>query len=468
MSDSAKIAQMQADFGEALDTIWMLLATMLVFFMHAGFSMLESGTVRVKNVQNILTKNLLVVCLGFLCWWALGYGFAFGVVNENPNKFMGASEMFMDGFGDTKGKYRFWLFQGAFCATGATIVSGAMAERTTLKSFIPFTILMTTLIYPIVVYWGWSGSGMLSYTDDKGESKSVVGPALIDFAGSGLVHLTGGVAALCGAAIVGPRHQRFDPAAASEFTVHSVPFCVLGTFFLWFGWYGFNAGSTGSMHDAATANTAGLVAVNTTLAPCIAGMVVFGLRALVLEPKLLDVGAFCNGILAGLVSITAGCAVVKSWESILIGLIGGLVYQGTSMLMLKLEIDDVVDAFAVHGACGLWGIVACGFFGSDKEWMGGNGLLYGGDQLRTQLFAGFMVIIWVAGISVPFFLALKMGGLLRLSDEFQIAGADAKEHSPVKAYTQELATVKTQTVSVVPSSTTTVHPINDFDEKVHK
>jgi Amt family ammonium transporter len=413
----------------------MLLSMMLVFFMHAGFSMLEAGTVRFKNTQNILTKNLFVVCAGFLCWYVFGYALAFGAV-EDPNKFSGGFGFFMNEFWADKSKFRFWLFQGAFCATGATIVSGAMAERTQLKGFALYTCLMTSFIYPIVVYWGWSGSGFLYYHDDAGESKSVVGPAFIDFAGSGLVHLTGGVGALCGAIIVGPRNGRWDESKANDFDGHSVPFCVLGTFFLWFGWYGFNPGSTGSMHDAATANTAGLVAVNTTLAPCVAGLLVFLLRALVFPPRLLDVGAFCNGILAGLVSITAGCAAVEPWEAIIIGLLGGFVYQGISMLMKKLKVDDVVDAVAVHAGCGLWGILAVGFFGNPDEGIGGNGVFYGGDQLGTQIFAAFLIIVWVGVLSTLIFLPLRLLGMLRMGDEFQEKGADIMEHSPSKAYSE--------------------------------
>mmetsp|Transcript_7809 Transcript_7809/g.24868 ORF Transcript_7809/g.24868 Transcript_7809/m.24868 type:complete len:467 (+) Transcript_7809:98-1498(+) len=432
-----------ANYNEALDTIWMLLASMLVFFMHAGFSLLEAGSVRFKNTQNILAKNLIVVTVGFLCWYVFGYPFAFGVVAK-PNKFMGGTNFVMDGFWKAKDKFRFWFFQGAFCATGATIVSGAMAERTQLKGFATYTVMMTTLIYPVVVYWGWSGEGFLNYTDaatDK--STSAVGPALIDFAGSGIVHLVGGVGALCGAVAVGPRKGRWEATEATAFDGHSIPFCVLGTFFLWFGWYGFNAGSTGSMHTEATAHTAGLVAANTTLSPCVAGLLVFLLRAQVLPPKLLDVSGFCNGILGGLVSITAGCAVVKPWEAAIIGLIGGMVYQGTSMLMRRLKVDDVVDAFAVHGACGLWGLVALGFFGDPDEGIGGNGCFYGGDQIGTQLFAALLIILWVGVLSMLIFLPLRKAGMLRMGDEFQEKGADVMEHSPAKAYAPTEADDKT-------------------------
>jgi len=426
------MATAKGDYDEALDTIWMLLASSLVFFMHSGFSLLEAGCVRHKNTQNILAKNLIVVTVGFLCWYILGYPLALGAP-ESPNKFSGGNNFAMDGFWDAPSSFRNWLFQGAFCATGATIVSGSMAERTQLKGFITYTTLMTSIIYPIVIWWGWSGSGMFSY----GDGESVVGPALKDFAGSGLVHMVGGVGALCGAIIVGPRAGRWDEEKEDEFEGHSIPFCVLGTFFLWFGWYGFNPGSTLSMHTAEAANLAGIVAVNTTLSPCVAGLVVFFLRAKVVPPKLLDVGGFCNGILAGLVSITAGCGFVKPWEAIIIGFLGAFVYQGTSMLMRLLKVDDVVDAFAVHGACGFWGLLALGFFGNPDEGLGGNGAFYGGDQIGIQIFAAFMIMLWVGSLSVAIMLPLRLVGALRHSDEFQDAGADAMEHSPPKAYSNK-------------------------------
>jgi len=314
-------------------------------------------------------------------------------------------------------------------------VSGAMAERTQLKGFITYVITMTAIIYPIVVYWGWSGSGFLNYKNDDGESKSIVGPKLIDFAGSGIVHMVGGVAALCGAAIVGPRLGRFDGSRPDEtYDPNSVPFCVVGTFFLWFGWYGFNPGSTLQMHTKADGISAGLVAVNTTLAPCCGGLVVFGLRRFVCPPKNLDVCGFCNGILAGLVSITAGCGACQPWEACLIGFVGGFIYQGASMGLKYLKIDDVVDAFPVHGACGCWGVIAMGFFGDPNLGFGGNGVFYGGDQLGTQIVAVLIFGAWSAVLSCLVFVPMKVLGALRLSDEFQTKGADQMEHSPPKAY----------------------------------
>lgn len=425
--------ELKVNHDESLDTIWMLLAALLVFFMHAGFSLLETGCVRQKNTQNILTKNLIVVTCGFIVWFFVGYPIAIGD-SETPNMMGGSGAVATTGFWDNKANFRVWFFQGAFCATGGTIVSGAMAERVKLTGFIIFTCIMTGIIYPVVAYWGWSGSGILNNADG-----SIVGPGLLDFAGSGIVHMTGGVAALVGAIIVGPRTGRFDENPTESFEPHNIPFCVLGTFALWFGWYGFNPGSTLALHDADTAYLAGLVAVNTTLAPCAAGLVVFFLRAFVVAPKMLDVGGFCNGILAGLVAITAGCAFVRPWEALLIGFIGGFVYQGASMLLQKLKIDDVVDAFAVHGATGFWGLLALGFFGNPADGLGGNGVMYGGEgcggTFFTQLVSGILIAAWSGLLSAIVFFPLKLGKVLRLSDEFQREGADKLEHSPPKAYT---------------------------------
>jgi len=433
-----QLAQMKENYDEALDTIWMLLAAVLVFFMHAGFSLLESGTVRTKNAQNILTKNLIVITVGFLCWYFIGWTLAYGfdATEATPNKFSGWTQVVMDGFWDDKTLFRQWFFQGAFCATACTIVSGAMAERTRLVGFAVYSIVVTAWIYPIIVYWGWSGKGIFNYKGDDGEGTSILGgPAYKDFAGSGLVHLVGGVGALCGAIIVGPRKDRW--VKGEDFTPHNIPFVVVGTFCLWFGWYGFNPGSTLGMKTAADAHAAGLVAVNTTLAPCVAGLTVFILRALVLPPRLLDVGGFCNGILAGLVSITAGCAFVKPWETLLISFIGGLIYQGASMLIQALGVDDVVDAFAVHGACGIWGVLALGFFGNEEDGLGGNGVFYGGNQLGVQCFGVMMIILWVGFFSVLVFLPLRLLRVLRMSDDIQDAGADIMEHCPTNAYAKD-------------------------------
>lgn len=413
------------DHGEPLDTIWMMFGGALVFFMHAGFSLIEAGSMRKSSVQNILTKNLLVTCIGFMTWYFLGFGFSFG---ETSGKFIGTTNFAGEGFLNS-GKMREWFFQGAFCATSGTIVSGAMAERTKIPGFVIYIVFLTAFIYPCVVHWGWSGSGFLGY--DDGSTSIVSGTAFRDFAGSGIVHMVGGFAGLVGAMIVRPRLQRFEEP--EQFVPHNVPLVILGTLVLWFGWYGFNGASTLSMKTSADAYNAALVSMNTTLSPAIAGLVVFILRWLVLSPRRFDVCGFCNGILAGLVSITAPCGTVEPWEALIIGVIGGFVYQGASMLLQRLKIDDPIDAFAVHGACGLWGVLAVGFFGNPNT-TGGNGAFYGGDQFLIQFVAAIIIVLWVMGLSVPVFLGLKVAGLLRITDDVQMEGVDASEHFPKNGY----------------------------------
>merc|ERR1719409_1128484 len=369
--------------------------------------MLETGSVRFKNAQSILCKNLMVVCVGFLCWYVLGYGLAFGTT---AGKFIGTDTFVGKGFAGTY-KMREWFFQGAFCATAATIVSGSMAERTMLQGFAVFTVLLTAFLYPVVVHWGWSGQGILNY-----EEGSIVGPGYNDFAGSGIVHMVGGVAALMGAVIVGPRVGRW--ANPEDFAPHNPV--------LWFGWYGFNGASTLSMKSSDDAFSAALVCMNTTLAPSVAGLVVFLLRCYVFAPKCFDVMAICNGILGGLVSITAPCGSVEPGESIVIGLLGAFVYQGASMLMVKLKIDDPLDAFAVHGACGFWGVLAAGLFGE------GNGAFYGGDQLGVQIVAALLIFVWIAVPSVLLLIALKAVGMLRVPSTIEMDGLDVHEHTPTK------------------------------------
>merc|ERR1719473_923623 len=348
--------------------------------------MLETGSVRFKNAQNILCKNLMVVCVGFLCWYVLGFGLAFG---ESAGKFMGSDRFVGAGFAGTIAM-REWFFQGAFCATAATIVSGSMAERTRLHGFAIFTVLLTAFLYPVVVHWGWSGQGILNY-----EEGSIVGPGYNDFAGSGIVHMVGGVAALMGAVIVGPRVGRW--ANPEDFAPHNPALCVLGTLVLWFGWYGFNGAATLAMKSSEDAFSSALVCMNTTLAPAVAGLVVFLLRCYVFAPKCFDVMAICNGILGGLVSITAPCGSVEPGEAIVIGLLG---------------------------AFGFWGVLAAGLFGE------GNGAFYGGDQLGVQIVAALLIAAWIAIPSLALLFGLRAAGLLRVPEEIEKDGLDIHEHTP--------------------------------------
>mmetsp|Transcript_15697 Transcript_15697/g.37874 ORF Transcript_15697/g.37874 Transcript_15697/m.37874 type:complete len:452 (+) Transcript_15697:34-1389(+) len=444
MADAEMIAAMQridllnatlteaiANYDEALDTCWILVCAAMVFFMHAGFTMLETGCVQLKNTQNILCKNCLVVVIATICWYAFGYGLAYGAPNSDSGSFAGTDRFFGSGFIDEQNagvnRWRDWFFQWAFCATCATIVSGAMAERTGLIGFAIYVAAMTTFVYPVVVHWTWGG-GWLA---DRETPYS-------DFAGSGIVHMCGGVGALVGAAVVGPRAGRFDANVDQEkFVPHNVPIVVLGTFILFFGWFGFNPGSSLAMKTTADAYSASMVAMNTTVGGAMGGLVTYVL-AFVLTKKH-SVGALCNGILAGLVGITAGCGSVEPGEAFVIGGIGGLFYLAGSMLTQAVKVDDPIEAFAVHGCAGFWGVLAVGLFGGEAT--GGNGIFHGGEnsgaQLGVQVLGALMITLWSGGFALLFFVPLKMAGLLRVSDAMQNLGLDEAKHSPRRAYTMD-------------------------------
>jgi len=434
-----------ASLAGALDSCWLLLCGSLVMFMHAGFAMLETGCCRAKNAQNVLMKNLVNVCVGTLGWWIFGWAFAYG--GSDVNGFIGTEGFAGSGFNAYQGSalgpdlsegqsiQLSWFFQWAFCTAAATIVSGGVAERVKSPTYAAYAFLMASFIYPVVVAWTW-GYGWLSTVLDVGT---------MDFAGSGIVHLTGGVSALAGTAVLGPRKGRFEKP--DEFEAHNLPLVVLGTFALWFGWYGFNPGSTLGMSDKETGALAAQVAMNTTLAAATGGIAVFLIRYGIM--KKYDVGGLCNGILAGLVSITAGCGNVESGSAVAIGLIGAFVYQGASMLLVKLKIDDPVDASPVHGACGIWGVLAAGLFdwgeGLDhfNGWSGwtcmqdadGNcqtGI--GGTAIAAQLILVLSVIAWAGTLSTIAFFGLKKTGMLRIDEGTELLGMDTKQHSPPKAY----------------------------------
>eukprot|EP00931_Biecheleriopsis_adriatica_P039923 TRINITY_DN2283_c0_g1_i5.p1 TRINITY_DN2283_c0_g1~~TRINITY_DN2283_c0_g1_i5.p1 ORF type:complete len:541 (+),score=114.57 TRINITY_DN2283_c0_g1_i5:76-1698(+) len=451
--DVSALKTADLSFSGALDSAWLLLCGALVMFMHAGFAMLETGSCRAKNAQNVLMKNLVNVCVGTIGWWILGWAFAYGgpydADDALENGFIGAGGFAGFGFvdyidtgiaplteGATQSTMLSWFFQWAFCTAGATIVSGGVAERVKSPSYAAYAFFMTSFIYPVVVAWTW-GYGWLS---------SVLGVGTMDFAGSGIVHLTGGISALAGTVILGPRAGRFDPERESEFEAHNLPLVVLGTFILWFGWYGFNPGSTLGISSAETGALAAQVAMNTTIAAATGGIVVFTIRYLIL--KKYDVGGLCNGILAGLVSITAPCGNVESGSAFLIGIIGAFVYQGASMLLQKLHIDDPVDAVPVHGACGIWGVLAAGLFdwGLDVDhfhgWSGFSCMTkdgscqtgIGGTAIAAQIILILAVIAWAGTWSAIAFGVLKVTKILRIEEEVEEAGMDAAHHSPSKAY----------------------------------
>merc|ERR1711998_96037 len=294
--------------------------------------------------------------------------------------------------------HRDWFFQWAFCATAATIVSGAVAERINFVGYVVYSAVMTGIIYPIIVWWTWSGNGWLT---NMGYS---------DFAGSGIVHLTGGIGAFVGAAIIKPRTGRWEALTngSTEFDPHNMGMVTLGTFILWFGWYGFNCGSTLSFSDAATANNGALVAMNTTIAAALGGLTVFTVRFIMFKAgktqKPYDLAGACNGILAGLVAVCAGVGSVEPHGALLIGILGGLGEELGSNLVKKLGVDDPLDAFAVHGCGGIVGLIMAPLVNS----AGVNG-----EMLTAHIVGIFAIIAWSGGLSAATFGALRVAGMLR-------------------------------------------------------
>lgn len=412
---------------EVADIIWLCLAAFLVFFMQAGFALVETGLTRSKNSVNIMMKNILDFSFGALLFWAIGYAIMYASGDSNflgfdPSlSFLNSANSPTDNAGYATSAA--WLFQVVFAATAATIVSGAMAERTKLSSYIIYSIILTSLVYPISGHWIWGG-GWLA---DMG---------IRDFAGSTVVHSVGGWAALAGAILVGPRLGKYGKdGSVNVISPHNMPLATLGVFILWFGWYGFNPGSTllaigGVAH----------VAVTTTLAAAagaIAAMILSWIKF-----KKPDLSMSLNGALAGLVGITAPCASVSTTSAVLIGLIAGiLVVYSILFFERKLKIDDPVGAISVHGICGAWGTLAIGLFGQqaidihywDESSTIKDGLFFGGgfEQLGIQAIGVGAVFVFVfTAMLIIFFLVKKFFGL-RVSDEEQLQGLDIGEHGNV-------------------------------------
>ena len=414
---------------------------------QAGFALLEAGSVRAKNTKNILIKNLMDGCLGALVWYFIGYHLAYGTKDsctggDDCNGFVGnGADVFMNkaaelaplGNAGSGHYYAGWMFQWAFAAAASTIVSGAVAERCKFGAYLAYTAALTGVIYPVVVNWGWSAHGWLSPW--TGTEPYLGANGMIDFAGSGIVHMTGGVAALVGAIFLGPRTGRFSPSGECiDMPGHSSVLVALGTFILWFGWYGFNPVSTLAFEYM---ETAARVAVTTTLGAAAGGVTALSIHYSL--TKSLDVGPMCNGILAGLVSITGNCVVIEPWAAALIGAIGAAIYYGFSALLRKLKIDDPLDASSVHGACGAWGVIAAGLFAKQKYVLndygaeGGAddyGALYGGGgkQLGNQIAGVLAIIAWVGFTSSVLFGVLKYAGMLRVPVEEEEVGLDTSHH----------------------------------------
>lgn len=411
-----------------MDTVWVLLAAFLVFWMQAGFALVETGFTRAKNTVNICMKNLLDFCFASVSFWIIGFGLMFGA----GNMFLGTSGFFTRG-DDTTFASLSWtpvgieskfFFQLVFAGTAATIVSGAMAERTKFSAYLIYSIFITAFIYPIAGHWIWGG-GMLAAGGIFGE-----GNGMFDFAGSTVVHSVGGWIALCGAIMVGPRIGKYGPdGKVNAIPGHNFPMAILGVFILWLGWFGFNPGSTMMVtgcaqaiaHIATTTNAA---AATGTIGALLLSKLWFGKW---------DASMAGNGCLAGLVAITAPCAFVDVWASMVIGFLGGmLVVASVVFIDRSLKIDDPVGAVSVHLVNGIFGTLCLGIFSNPVYGSTGPapGLLFGGGvtQLWYQLVGVLCVGAWCLVTGFVLFGVIKATMGLRVSAEEEFRGMDVDEH----------------------------------------
>ena len=405
-ANAAAVATLQ----KHADFVWTLVAAFLVFFMQAGFAMVETGFTRAKNAVNIMMKNLMDFAMGSLAYWAVGFGIMFGATKTG---WFGTSGFFLSDFAKDADPWTlaFWMFQVVFAATAATIVSGAMAERTKFVGYLAYSAVISAIIYPVFGSWAWGGlfhgGGWLEKL------------GFIDFAGSTVVHSVGGWAALAGAIVLGPRIGKYTPEGkARAIPGHNIPLAALGVFILWFGWFGFNPGST----TAANTDIAG-IAVNTNLAAA-AGAVAAMITAWIMFGKP-EASMSLNGALAGLVAITAGCANVSITSSVIIGLVAGaLVVLSVVFVDKVLKVDDPVGAVSVHGVCGAWGTLAAGLF---------NTAGFSLKVVGVQLLGIGAAFVWVFPAAFLLFKGIDATVGLRVSAEEEIDGLDVGEHG-LEAY----------------------------------
>lgn len=392
-----------ADAELALNTVWVLVAAALVFFMQTGFALLESGMARSKNAVNVVMKNYMDLCLGSLIFWAVGFGLMFGV---NDSGFFGTTHLFPQF--DDEWPYTFLLFQMLFAATATTIASGAMAERTRYMGYLVGAMVITGVIYPVFGSWAWGGffggKGWLAET------------GFIDFAGSTVVHAVGAWCALAGILVVGPRLGRFDPVTGKARLIpgHNLNNVALGGFILWLGWFGFNAGSL-LQGDASL----GKIALNTHLSACAGAASIFLCQALSGRPVLLTLTV--NGSLGGLVAITAGCATMSPVHAIVTGAIAGVIVLLGTVMLEMLQLDDAVGAIPVHGFAGVWGTLAAGLFLQSNP--------FDLQQLGVQAVGSIAAFLWTFPLAFIMYWLLEKSIGLRATHLQQQRGLDFSEHA---------------------------------------
>ena len=396
-----------------INVVWTCIAAFMVFFMQAGFAMVEAGFTRAKNAVNILMKNLMDFSVGTITFALVGFGLMFG----KSNGWFGTTLFGLGGMEPgSDWNWTFLIFQTVFAATAATIVSGAMAERTKFVSYLVYSFFITLFIYPIFGSWAWGG-----LLDGGGwlEKKG-----FLDFAGSTVVHSVGGWLALAGAIILGPRKGKYGPDGKPKAILgHNIPLAALGVFILWFGWFGFNPGSTTTGNGSI-----GYIAVTTNLSAAAGAIVAMVVSWLVLKKP--DVSMALNGALAGLVSITAGCDAVSPLAAVIIGAVGGtIVVFAVIFIDTVLKIDDPVGAVSVHGLCGAWGTLSVGLFNLESGLFYGAGLM----QLGVQALGVGAAFIWAFGLGLILFGAIRATVGLRVTDEEELKGLDIGEHG-MEAY----------------------------------
>jgi len=384
----------------SINLVWVMLGAILVFFMHAGFTLVETGFTRAKNSLNIIMKNFLTISIVSILFYLVGFGFMFG---DSAGGFIGTNGFFLTGREDID----FFIFQAMFAATSITIISGAVAERIKILSFIMITVAMSIIVYPIIGHWVWSGDGWLAQL------------GFTDFAGSTVVHLTGGIAALTVVLFLGPRIGKYTGKKVNVIPGHNIPLGALGVFVLWLGWFGFNGASTLAADTSLVPNV-----ISTTLLSTAAAFVSSALYTKMRFGKI-DPSISLNGVLGGLVGITAGAAEISIPGSIIVGFVSGiLLVEGIRFLDTKVRVDDPVGAIAVHGICGIWGTIALGLFSTSK------GLFYGAGaaQLGIQAIGVLSVLAYTFILVSVITIAINFFSPIRVSDEEEIAGLDYSEH----------------------------------------
>ncbi len=393
------------DLSTTLDILWVIVSGILVFFMQAGFTLLEAGLTRSKNMANIAMKNIVDLFVGAIAFWAVGYSMMYG---NSISGFVGEITPFYIDDNDMHNLF----FQMVFCATATTIISGAIAERAKFITYVIFAFAFTTFIYPISGHWIWQTDGWLTQME------------FIDFAGSTAVHVMGGFAALVYAAILGARDGKYNAdKSVNHIAGHNNLFAVLGVFILWMGWFGFNAGSTLAI-TGESANAVPLIILNTNLAAAMGG--ISALFITWIRYKKADISMTLNGTLAGLVGVTAGCAAVDPLGAICIGGICGIATTlSTEFIEKTLRVDDAVASFSVHGVSGILGTLLVGLYSTE------NGLLYGGgfEQLKVQAIGTFSVALWSVVITAILVYILKYTVGIRVSLQHEIDGLDNSEHN---------------------------------------